>query len=81
METYPGEIQKHDILNFPKNTNLWENSYDKLVGFWGVHDDVTETQHLVKFAKLVDTTVQNNIQSWLLNFILDSSGTDTLINV
>ena len=29
-ETYPGEIQIYEILNVPKNTNMQEDSYDKI---------------------------------------------------
>ena len=46
----------------------------------GVQDDVSTTQHIVKFTMLVYTILQNKTSLWLLNFILYISVTATIIN-
>ena len=45
-----------------------------------VQDDETKIQHLVPCNMMVYTTVQNKTPSQLLNVILDSRGTATVIN-
>ena len=45
-----------------------------------VQDDETKIQHLVPFTMMVYTTVQNKTSPQLLNVILDSRATATVIN-
>ena len=83
-ETYHGELYNHEIMNVPKNTNVQEMHMISLQdsGESGdeVQDEITTIKHLVTCTMLVDTTVQNKKSSWLLNAILDISGTANIIN-
>ena len=52
---------------------------DDVESVYEVKDDETTTQHLVPYTILVHTTVKNKTLSCLLNVILDSYGTATMI--
>ena len=38
LETYPGELWNHEVLNFTNNINMQENEYNKLARFWGCQE-------------------------------------------
>ena len=64
-------------------TKLEQHSNDfftNIENYAQVQDDETTSQHLVLCIMLVDTKVQNKTSVWLLNVILDSGGTATMIN-
>ena len=41
VEIYNGKLDNNETLDFTKDTNVPENSYDKLAGFYGVKIQVT----------------------------------------
>ena len=35
LDTYHGQLDKHETQNVPKDTTVLENAQNALVGFWG----------------------------------------------
>ena len=80
LETYPGELWNHEVLNFTNNINMQENEYNKLAKILGSQ----ETKYKMIYQKQY---IQWHALCWLIQqyilvyeVILYIIGTVTIIN-